>query len=169
MSMVNIAGNNATSSMEGLTKECVQPNAVDITLGKVFRILPTTFAIDARNNKVLRQREEMIPNQEGYWELPPGDYEGVAEQAVCVGPDEAGYVIPRSTLNRAGVFLTSGLYDSGYNGVCAFCIHVGTGPMVIEKGTRVGQYITWKAEALHKYNGSYGFGTSDDTRYGGLM
>ena len=166
MSMVNVAGKNATSKIDGLTADCVQPNAVDITLGKVFRILPTLFEIDAANNKVPRQVEELFPDENGFWNLQPGAYEGIAEQTVTVGEDEAGYIIPRSSLNRGNVFLTSGLYDSCYSGVCAFCIHVGTGPMRIQKGTRVGQYLTWKAEALHKYNGSYGFGTQDDEKYG---
>ena len=166
MSMVNIAGDQATSKMRGLVEGCVQPNAVDITLGKVFRILPTVFEIDAANNKVMRQVEELVPDENGFWYLEPGDYEGIAEQTVTVGEDEAGYVIPRSSCNRSGVFLTSGLYDSSYSGVCAFCVHVGVGPVRIQKGTRVGQYLTWKAEALHQYNGSYGFGTADDEKYG---
>jgi hypothetical protein len=30
----------------------------------------------------------------------------------------------------------------------------------IKKGTRVGQYISFDAEMMHQYNGSYGFDAS---------
>ena len=87
------------------------------------------------------------------------------ENEIHVGPDEAGYVITRSTLNRNGCYLTSGLYDTGYNGVMASVLHVTCGLMRIKPGTRVGQYLNFKAEALHKYNGDYGKGKEHDQKY----
>ena len=38
------------------------------------------------------------------------------ENIVSIEEGYAGFVITRSTLNRNGVFITSGLYDSGYHG-----------------------------------------------------
>lgn len=163
--MVNVAGEISTSTITGLTEKAVQPNAVDVSLGKIFKIKPTLFTIDAANNKVNRQVEEMLPDEDGFWLLEPGSYEFAAEQTIEVGPDEAGYVITRSSLNRADVTAHSGVYDSGYHGGIFGLLRVG-GPMRIQKGTRIAQYVSWKAEALHKYNGSYGFGTSDDQKYG---
>lgn len=87
------------------------------------------------------------------------------ENVIEVGEGEAGWVITRSTLNRNGVFLTSGLYDTGYHGVMAAVMHVTCGPMRIKKGTRIGQYLSFNAEALHKYEGSYGIGKDHDTKY----
>jgi len=89
----------------------------------------------------------------------------VMENIITVGPGEAGWVITRSTLNRNGVFLTSGLYDTGYHGVMAAAMHVTSGPMRIKAGTRIGQYLSFDAEVLHEYNGSYGIGTEDDAKY----
>ena len=43
-----------------------------------------------------------------------GSYEAIMDAYVTVGAVEAGWVVPRSTLNRNGLFITSGLYDSGY-------------------------------------------------------
>ena len=74
-------------------------------------------------------------------------------------------MITRSTLNRNGVFITSGLYDSGYNGVVAGVLHVNVGPMKVKVGTRVAQFLLFKAEALHAYNGDYGNGKSHDEKY----
>lgn len=166
MSMVNVAGSNSTTTITGLTDEAVQPNAVDLTLGKVFRIKNDLFVIDANNNKQHRGVEEIQPDEDGFFYLEPGSYEAVAQETVAVGEDEAGYIIGRSSLNRNNILIRSCLYDSGYNGVCAFVMTIGSGPVKIQKGTRFGQYVSWKAEALKSYNGSYGFGTSDDSKYG---
>ena len=90
----------------------------------------------------------------------------VMENIVSVGEGYAGFVITRSTLNRNGLFITSGLYDSGYHGVMAGCLHVRVGPAKIKKGTRVGQFILFEAETLSMYDGSYGIGNQHDNKYG---
>ena len=36
-------------------------------------------------------------------------------------------------------------------------MHVTIGAMRIRPGTRIGQYLSFNAEMLHAYNGSYGF------------
>ena len=50
-------------------------------------------------------------------------------------------------------------------GVMAGCMHVGTGPARIKKGTRVAQYLSFDAESLHLYDGSYGNHKSHDKKY----
>ena len=90
----------------------------------------------------------------------------VMENVIHVGDGEAGWVITRSTLNRNGLYLTSGLYDSGYHGVMAAVLHVTTGVARIKKGTRIGQYISFDAEALSSYDGDYGINKQHDQKYG---
>ena len=155
--MLNIAGPNTTSKITNLQPGDVQPNAVDVRLARVFQLHSSSiFTID-ETQKVHRQSTEIFPDENNYWNLPTGTYEVQMDNIVTIGDDEAGWVIVRSTLNRNGIVLTSGLYDSGYSGAMAACMHVLGGPLSIQKGTRIGQFITVKAEALHKYNGSYGF------------
>ena len=134
----------------------VQPNAVDLRLGKVFRILPNVCTL-SETQKGHRGSVELQPDDQGFWHLEPGTYEVVMENIIEVGEGEAGWVITRSTLNRNGVFITSGLYDSMYHGTMAGAMHVTTGPFRVKRGTRVGQFLLFKAEMLHAYNGSYGF------------
>ena len=162
--MKHIMGKQSRSVLSNVQEGDVQPNAVDLRLGKVFRLSQSTFKID-ENEKVHRGSFEMKPDPYGYYNLAEGHYEVVMENMITVGPGEAGWVITRSTLNRNGVFLTSGLYDTGYDGVMAAVMHVTTGPMRIQKGTRVGQYISFDAEALHNYSGSYGRNTDHDQKY----
>lgn len=164
MSMINVGGDVSTSTLTAIQKGDVQPNAVDLRLGKVFKIKDNVFTID-EDQKVHRGSEEYEPWEDGYYYLYPGSYEVIMENEIHVGPDEAGFVITRSTLNRNGCFLTSGLYDTGYNGVMAGVLHVNVGLARIKPSTRIGQYLSWKAEALSSYDGDYGVGKAHDEKY----
>ena len=163
MNMINIGGNN-NSSLTAIQPGDVQPNAVDLRLDKVFWIAANEFLID-EEQKQHRGSVPMKVDDDGYYRLQPGHYEVIMENKISVGDGEAGFVITRSTLNRNGVFLTSGLYDTGYEGVMAGVMHVSIGPMKIKPGTRVGQYLSWKAEALSSYDGDYGHGKQHDEKY----
>jgi deoxycytidine triphosphate deaminase len=163
MSMINIAG-SARSKLTNVQASDVQPNAVDLRLGKVFQINNQVFTID-ETQKIHRGSEEVVLGEDGYYTLPNGTYEVIMENEVNVGPAEAGFVITRSTLNRNGCFLTSGLYDTGYAGVMAGVLHVNCGMMRIKPGTRVGQYLCFEAEALSSYDGDYGTGKAHDLKY----
>ena len=163
MTMINIGGSNAASSLTNVQEKDVQPNAVDLRVDKILKILSNDFTID-ENQKVHRGSEELEPDKDGYFHLEPGAYEVLMENIITIGHGEAGWVIPRSTLNRNGVFLTSGLYDSGYKGVMASVMHVTTGTMHIAKGTRIGQYLNFQAETLSMYDGDYGIGKEFDKK-----
>lgn len=162
--MKHIAGPNSRSSLTNILEGDVQPNAVDLRLGKVLVIRPGTFTI-TEEEKVHRGSVELKVNEDGYYVLTEGHYEVVMENIIEVGDGEAGWVITRSTLNRNGVFLTSGLYDTGYHGVMAACMHVTCGPMRIKPGTRIGQYLSFDSESLSKYDGSYGLKSVHDQKY----
>lgn len=156
MSMVHAASSKSKTELTNLDADCIQQNAVDLRLKTVRRIKPTLFVID-EESKIHRETEEVALDEEGYWFLEPGTYEITTNHVIKMGETEAGFVITRSTLNRNGVFITSGNYDSGYNGSMAGCLHVHGGPMKIKPGTRVGQMLLWEAEALSQYDGDYGF------------
>lgn len=162
MSMINIGGKN-NSSLTAVQPGDVQPNAVDLRVGKIFKIKNAEFVID--ENQKVHRGSEPVEAIDGYWHLEEGSYEIIMENNITVGEGEAGFVITRSTLNRNGVFLTSGLYDTGYDGVMAGVMHVNGGPMKIAPSTRVGQYLSWEAEALSSYDGDYGHGKAHDKKY----
>jgi dCTP deaminase/dUTP pyrophosphatase len=124
-----------------------------------------TFVI-CEDDKRHRETKEIRPDEDGWWRLDPGSYEIVMQGTVSIGADEAGWVITRSSLNRNGCFITSGLYDSGYEGVMAGVLHINNGPMMVQRGTRVGQFLLFKAEALNQYDGDYGTGKTHDEKYG---
>ena len=156
----------SSSTLTNVEHKDIQPNAVDLRLGKVFSINPINFII-CEEYKEHRGSQLIIPNEEGWYHLAPGQYEVIMENEITVGKDEAGFVITRSSLNRNGVFLTSGLYDTGYSGVMAAVMHIGTGAMRIKQGTRIGQYLNFNAESLFDYDGDYGAGKQHDEKYEG--
>jgi len=162
--MKHIMGPDSRSVLTNVQEQDVQPNAVDLRLGKVFKVSSSTFKIDEKE-KAHRGSYEIKPDASGYYNLAEGHYEVVMDNMITVGEGEAGWVITRSTLNRNGVFLTSGLYDTGYDGVMAGMMHVTCGPMRIQKGTRIGQYLSFNAEALSSYDGDYGRKKSHDKKY----
>lgn len=163
--MKHVSGKSSKTTLTNVQEEDIQPNAVDLRLGKVFKILPNEFEI-SNDHKKHRGTEELVPDAEGYFTLYPGSYEVVMENIISVGEGEAGWVITRSTLNRNGCFITSGLYDSGYHGVMAGVLHVSVGTAKIKKGTRIGQYLSFDAESLRMYDGDYGIGKVHDSKYG---
>jgi deoxycytidine triphosphate deaminase len=134
----------------------VSSNAIDLRLGRVFAIQPDVFLID-ENRKKHRPTVEVHPDGEGYFTLPPGSYEVVMQNSVNVADGEAGWLIARSTLNRNGVFITSGLYDSAFSGPVAGVMHVTTGAMKVQVGTRIAQFLVLEAEMVKRYSGDYGY------------
>ena len=162
--MKHIMGPNSKSSLTEVQEGDVQPNAVDLRLARVYQISGSLFEV-SNEHKKHRGSQEITPDQEGYYLLAPGSYEVVMENIINVGPNEAGWVITRSTLNRNGCYLTSGLYDSGYHGVMAGVLHVTIGPARIKQGTRIGQYLSFDSESLSSYNGDYGINKAHDQKY----
>ena len=162
--MKHILGPSSRSTLTNVQDGDSQANAIDLRLDKVFRILPNLFEI-TNDYKKHRGSEEILPDAEDFFALSPGSYEIVMENIIHVGEGEAGWVITRSTLNRNGCFITSGLYDSGYHGVMAGVLHITVGDVRIKKGTRVGQYLSFNAEALSLYDGDYGISKEHDKKY----
>ena len=162
--MKHILGPSSKSTLTNVQDGDSQANAIDLRLDKVFRILPNIFEI-TNDHKKHRGSEEILPDAEDFFALSPGSYEIVMENIIHVGEGEAGWVITRSTLNRNGCFITSGLYDSMYHGIMAGVLHITVGDVRIKKGTRVGQYLSFNAEALSLYDGDYGISKEHDKKY----
>ena len=74
--------------------------------------------------------------------------------------DMIAYPFPRSSYSRRGIFISSGLYDSGYNnlqsapaGVSIY--NMSDQDITIEKDTRILQFIFLRGECNSMYDGHY--------------
>ena len=85
----------------------------------------------------------------------PKSYDGTSNIYLNLPENVAAQTIIRSTFNRNGIFLTSGLYDSGYKGHIGFALHNVAGYTKIEQGTRIGQIIFVRSESAGIYAGGY--------------
>lgn len=136
----------------------IQPNAIDFTLDHLYTVdYRETFVI-SNESKIHRGGEKMETNIEDFWELPNswyGVYDGMSDVTVKLPEGVVCMLIIRSTLNRNGLFLTSGLYDSGFEGPIGFAIRNGSGPVRIKRGTRVGQIMFIRSESNGLYAGGY--------------
>lgn len=163
--MKHILSQKSKSTLTNVRDEDSQPNAVDLRVAKVFHIYDSAFVLSVDNSKIHRKTIELQPSDKGYWQLAPGAYEIVMENEIAIGKKEAGWIVARSTLIRNGVFIVSGVYDTGYNGAVGGCLHVTTGQFILEKGSRVGQFLLFDAEMLSEYQGSYGKNSEHDKKY----
>ena len=159
--MINIASEKNDSSLTNVQPSDIQPNAVDLRLDQVLHINNKEFLLDEEQKKH-RGTSKVGVDLRGYYNLPIGTYEVTFENIVSIADGEAGFVITRSTLNRNGVYLTSGLYDAG---IMAGALHVTSGSFKVKKGTSLGQFLLFKAETLSLYDGDYGLNKEHDNKY----
>jgi deoxycytidine triphosphate deaminase len=150
----------------------VQPNAIDFTLDRLFSIHDNTFHI-SEGGKKMRGGEEVYPildrreNVE-FWRLNAHSvYDGMSNIYVKVPEGVAAMLIIRSTFNRNGIFLTSGLYDSGFEGHIGFAIHNRSTSAFIAPGTRIGQIIFIPSDSAGLYAGGWNHeeGTHHSDKY----
>jgi deoxycytidine triphosphate deaminase len=138
----------------------VQPNAIDFTLDRLFSINPTSFHI-SEGGKKMRGGDEIQPVLDrreniDYWRLDSNSvYDGMSNIYVDIPDGVAAMLIIRSTFNRNGIFLTSGLYDSGFKGHIGFAIHNRSVQAFISPGTRIGQIIFVESENALQYAGGW--------------
>lgn len=144
------------------TEDSIQPNALDFTLDKLFTIdQHAIFKID-EESKTMRGGYEVKPERDAildkdYWCLSPNtSYDGMSDFYVEVPEGVAAMLIVRSTFNRNGIFITSGLYDQGFSGNIGYAIHNNSGIAFIAPHTRIGQIIFVESESAGElYKGQY--------------
>ena len=149
--MIHLASASATSNLSQFDSKQVQPNAIDLKVDKIFEINQQSNFLINEDEKMHRGSLEMHPDENDDWHLDVGTYEIIMEGEITIGPDEAGWVITRSTLNRNGLFITSGLYDSGYQGVMAGQGAGYTEDEVLDKMEKAAQSIGWTLEDAMEY------------------
>lgn len=146
--------NNAIRGIRNASLQ-VQPNAVDFTLDKLMLVDSSVTAHIGEKMKSMRPLIN-VDAEDGVYTLEAGKvYDGTSEMFVEVPEGAAAVLFTRSTFARNGVFIVSGLYDSGYKGHVGFTIYTVGGPVTIEKGTRIGQIAFISAAAAKQYAGGY--------------
>lgn len=137
-------------------RKFVNPNAIDFTIDRLFKVDETTTAVITETTRTFRDTPEVPTNTDGMWVLAPRTvYDGMSFMHVEVPNNVACMLVNRSTFNRCGAHLNSGLYDSSFQGNIGFTLTNRSGGLITAPGTRVGQIIFINSEAAGKYAGIY--------------
>lgn len=167
-----------------IATDFIQPNAIDFTIDRVFQVVtngPSARPFKAADVVVdgalktvkefpvyaeLTAVEDTDPkfDRVPLWTLAPrSSFDFLSDFYVEVPEGVAALLIVRSTFNRAGVFVTSGLYDSGYKGNIGAALHNnGHVDAYVGKGVRVGQIAFVRSDSVGTYAGGYNADAGQD-------
>ncbi len=156
MSIIHVCAETTNTKISDLAQSNIQPDAVDLSLGRIYTYAHNSSYFELTEDTKVKRELVEIPTESGFYTLTSGYYMVEFDHLVTVGEDEAGFVVPRSTLMRNGVLIHSCLYDSGYHGKMIAGMTVNPGCVFrVKKGTRLAQYLCFKAQAEHQYSGQY--------------
>ncbi len=169
MALINIATASSKSTITNIAEGDIQPNAYDVSIKRIYAITENECVIIRDEPTIHRGTVEVEPevNKSGQeiYRLPPGEYDVLFNHKVNIAEGEAGWLQQRSSLNRNGIEVNSGLYDSGFEGWVAGRLTVKCGTLVTSRGTHLAQFILTDSESNGSYDGQYGFGKFDDETY----
>jgi len=137
-------------------EKCVQPNAIDWIISDVYEIISDDVFVLSETEKHHRNRVKLDTDDQGYWVLEAGKCYDISSSFYANIPDGAcAELIVRSTLNRNGVKIFGGLYDSKYSGAIGAVLYNPIGITKIQRGTRVGQIKFITSDSEGGYSGGY--------------
>lgn len=143
------------------SNQFISPNAIDITLDRVFHMQSTSTFIITEDVKHMRKTQELFPitHKDGIdnlFMIQNGCVDVMSSFYVTIPEGVAAFLIVRSSLNRNGLFVTSGLYDQGFSNYIGFVLHNRGHLAFIAPKTRVAQIVFVKSEDSGvMYNGIY--------------
>lgn len=156
-----------------ITEEHIQPNAIDFTLDKVHTLVDDTSFIMLKDWKTNREQVEYKPylmklsvGARTGWKFEPfTSYDCESSFYLKLPAEVAALLIIRSSFNRNGLFLTSGLFDSNFHGSIGNFLHNNSSsPAYVEQGCRLGQVMFIEAGTAKLYQGEYSHSQGKDWR-----
>lgn len=140
-----------------ITEEQIQPNGVDLRVEWVHEIKGTAFlGEDSKMDYSLMKKREASMDDQGFYLLKPyKQYMVDFMEEVSVPEGYCAIIYPRSSLLRVGAFITSALWDTGFNGTLGASVRV-LNPLCVKEGARLAQVVFHKAAFNgHRYEGRY--------------
>lgn len=150
--MVVLSGEEVSKILGVNSEEQIQPNGVDLRLGRLLAFLSNTVNFSNLNEDNAKEIEPI--NNE--YHLKFGAYLVEFEEVVKIPLNCVGFVLPRSTLLRHGLDLRTAVWDSGYEGKGKCLLVNYREHAILRKGLRIGQIVMIRAEGVKKpYSGQY--------------
>lgn len=137
-------------NLEGGNLE-VQQNGIDLTIESIEEV---QGGILGRDERAIKGYQDIPISKDEWWDLVPGVYSIMFQQKVEVPENMCAQIVQRSTLNRMGGFILSGVYDSGFKNQIGAILRVNSF-IKIQKGARVAQIVFQEADPASLYEGVY--------------
>lgn len=130
----------------------VQPNGVDLRAHKIYHALGSvTLERDKKIDTSGMQITE-VPLKDGFWNLGElyqhnevGNYLVDFRESCSMRAGFSGTIVPRSSMLRTGIFVTSAWWDTGWDGRLGASARIRN-PIRIEYGAALAQLIVYKSE-----------------------
>lgn len=128
------------------TQEQIQPNGVDLRAGKIYQVTGKA-SIPRESRATADFRVVELALKDAYWTFSSRDdclYYVDFLETITVPEGYCGIIHTRSSLERAGVDVQAGLYDTGFTGRIGGSMRVYN-DITIEYGARIAQMTLSKA------------------------
>ncbi|HVR88446.1 MAG TPA: deoxyuridine 5'-triphosphate nucleotidohydrolase [Candidatus Limnocylindria bacterium] len=136
----------------------LQPNGVDLRIERVQRLTSPGLLGAADGVREPAAREELHPDQDGWWDLHQGSYVIGYVEKVNLPTDLMAFARPRSSLLRSGVTIHAAVWDAGYSGKGEGLLAVQNPKGYrLQRGARVIQLVFLRlgSPAAEGYKGRY--------------
>jgi len=138
-----------------ISEEQIQPNGVDFRVQSVTKIYGRAL-IGVKETKMYDDGYLLKPDAKNrYWIEPASAYEILSDMEIKMPANVVAQIIIRSSYARNGLFLTTGLFDSGYVGKIGATLHNMAVVAQIEQNARIGQVVFHEAQSSHLYDGQW--------------
>jgi deoxycytidine triphosphate deaminase len=137
--------------VEGVGEGCIQQSGIDVRLLKIEEILDGG-QLGIKTKRALSQK--MMP-LDGWFYLERGRpciFE--CGEYVSIPKTCCALLIVRSSLNRIGAFVTTGLYDNGFHGYVGGVLRPDC-TIKLEIGTPIAQLVFFESRGRNLYLGQY--------------
>jgi dUTP pyrophosphatase len=117
----------------------------------------TAAGVLGLEDRSLPGRDELTPDADGWFDLPPATYGIRYADAVDMPTDCGGLCFPRSSLLRMGLTVPTAVWDAGYGGRGESLLIV-TNPhgVRLQRGARIAQLVVFRlTSATTGYAGRY--------------
>lgn len=139
----------------------IQPNGIDLRIEKITEVTGhlTVPRDDCVDHSAVNRVE--APYSQGFYSCKAERHYLVDfYESISVPDGYCAIILPRSSLLRAGAFMTSALWDTGFTGQLGASLRPLL-PVGIEVGARMCQVVFMQAKfSGHRYSGRYQGATS---------
>lgn len=136
--------------------QVIQPNGIDLYINEIFQLVSGDVAqIGDQVNTVHRKTQKLLAMHGGRYLLEAQKaYKVETGYEINIPKDMAAYIMTRSSLNRNGVLVGSGLWDSGFQGFVGTTVYPTLNIELFDP-CRIAQIVFMSADSNYLYKGQY--------------